>query len=267
MPAELLTARPKGQKSKGERVARWLALFAALVVTAVLATGFLLGPGRGVFLPIVPVVQGAEAVQLTTDGALPDISPRAAVCGDSLVEPRLSPDGRLAASVVSAMHFGRRLETVHVWPAGRPPAPEASENDNRTLCWSPDGQRLAYLHQDGNQEDLVVSGADGATLARLALSDHRGTKPGYFFVLAWSPESDRIALLWRYGRLGKQPLWRVYLADAHGTDLRLATEQVAGFATFLASPWGDEGDIVPLHVDNNLWAVALTPDARARLPG
>lgn len=246
---------------------RWLAVVAAMIVTAALATGLLLGPGRDVLLPSIPQQEGVEAVRLTTDGSLPELPPYAAVCGDSLEEPRLSPDGRLAASVVSVIDRGRRFEAVQVWPTGSPPTPRAPENDNRTLCWSPNGERLAFLHRDGNQEDLVVTGAGGAPLARIALSDYRGVKSAYagFFVLSWSPGSDQIAVIWRHHRPGEALLWRLYLANADGSSLHLAAEQEGTFVTFLGSPWGDDEDIVSLFVDRNLWAVALTEEALDKL--
>jgi Tol biopolymer transport system component len=76
--------------------------------------------------------------------------------------------------------------------------------------WSPDGRLIAYIFDDGINEDLWVMKADGTRKRKLT---NFGPKKDVFFA-KWSPDGKKIL----FGTFGESPaigdLWVIHLTDA-----------------------------------------------------
>ncbi|MEJ2203705.1 MAG: PDZ domain-containing protein [Gemmatimonadota bacterium] len=105
------------------------------------------------------------------------------VTPNRLSNPRLSPTGKRAL-------FEYRGEVFTV------PAEEGSWRNithspgvaDRHAVWSPDGQRIAWFNDDGDEYALVVADQDGSNARRIEIPD-----PTFYFVPRWSPDGSRLA--------------------------------------------------------------------------
>ena len=108
-------------------------------------------------------------------------------------DPRLSPDGRRVAFVVSTPDEKQDRDVPHVWvvPAegGEPAQWTHGESGETSPRWSPDGRRLAFLARRGEPAtpQIWVMDAAGGEARRLT------SQAGGVLDLAWSPAGDRIA--------------------------------------------------------------------------
>ena len=88
-------------------------------------------------------------------------------------------------------------------------------------AWSPDGERIAFVH-----DDIIYSiGVDGEDLRQLTDVDSRGDLP------SWSPDGTRIA----YRAWGGDG---IYLVDADGTNLEKIVDHDFGYSPPAWSPDG-----------------------------
>jgi len=101
----------------------------------------------------------------------------------------------------------------------------ASAWRDRYQQFSPDGELLAYVSDEGAREELWV--ADLATEERRRISEHESYKDGNF---VWSPKGDRIAYV------AANTLFEVDVASGHTTEL--ASHINRGFALSQYSPDG-----------------------------
>jgi dipeptidyl aminopeptidase/acylaminoacyl peptidase len=110
-----------------------------------------------------------------------------------VADPRLSPDGRRVAFVVSEPDRKQDRDVPHVWVAstegGEPVQWTYGESGETSPRWSPDGRRLAFLARRGEpaSPQVWVMDAAGGEARRLT------AQPGGVLDLAWSPSGDRIA--------------------------------------------------------------------------
>ena len=116
----------------------------------------------------------------------------------SVGDPRLSPDGRRAAYVVSRTDEEANAYRTAIWLATLDGSEEprqltSGERNDGSPRWSPDGRWLAFVsNRDGEDEkkakaQLYVLPADGGEPRRL--TDGKESVES----LAWSPDSSRIA--------------------------------------------------------------------------
>jgi Tol biopolymer transport system component len=83
-----------------------------------------------------------------------------------------------------------------------------TQGDDRQPSWSWDGQQIAFVRRDGDNQDIYVMAADGSNLTRL--TDH----PAADVSPAWTPDRR---LLFRSLRDGQ---WGIYVMNTDGSDQR-----------------------------------------------
>jgi Tol biopolymer transport system component len=91
--------------------------------------------------------------------------------------------------------------------------------DAEALAWSPDGSRLAYLHDDTHGNAYVAIA--GSTSKPLDLSAHL---PAHARVagLAWSPDGSRFA----FAATDRNGIGEIYTIKTNGSDLRPLTSNI-----------------------------------------
>ena len=106
-----------------------------------------------------------------------------AVPAGQLRDARLSPSGKRAL-------FEWRGELFSV------PAEEGSWRNltrspgvaDRHAVWSPDGSRIVWFNDDGDEYGLVIAGQDGSNPRRIEIPE-----PSFYFRPEWSPDGSRLA--------------------------------------------------------------------------
>ncbi|MST33438.1 hypothetical protein GHK86_12000, partial [Acidimicrobiaceae bacterium USS-CC1] len=115
----------------------------------------------------------------------------------TVADPRLSPDGRLVAYVVSEPDRERDGPATTVWVApvdGSAPARRFSAGpDDGAPRWSPDGRSLAFVADRGHGPQLHLAPLDGGEPAVLTDVPHGVSQP------VWSPDGRRLAYVARTG--------------------------------------------------------------------
>src|SRR3954465_2416110 len=116
----------------------------------------------------------------------------------SVVDPRLSPDGRRVSDRVSrvdeeANAFRTAIGVAPLDGSAEPRQFTSGERNDASPRWSPDGRWLAFVsNRDGEDEkkakaELYVMAADGGEPRKLTNGKESVDS------LAWSPDSRRIA--------------------------------------------------------------------------
>jgi dipeptidyl aminopeptidase/acylaminoacyl peptidase len=114
----------------------------------------------------------------------------------SVADPKVSPDGRTVAFVVTRVDLERNRYRSAVWLAAvdgsTPPYPlTAGEHGDGQPTWSPDGRRLAFTSRRSDEEGVstlhvIPVGGPGETLTLCERPERIG-RP------VWSPDGTRIA--------------------------------------------------------------------------
>ncbi len=138
-----------------------------------------------------PTVQPADIGRLVTPG-----------------DPRVSPDGRRVAVVVTRVDLDADRYRSAVWLAAAdgstPPRPlTAGEDSDANPAWSPDGTRLAFTRSAAGRHRLLVMpiGEPGEPVVLAERAEPLGG-------LAWSPDGSRLAFVSREPRPAAEPITR-----------------------------------------------------------
>lgn len=131
-------------------------------------------------------------------------------------------------------------------------APSLKIAENAFLpAWSPDGQRLAYMRHDGNENQLWMVSSTGGKEVKLAgggipaigysVLPYNRIQTGSF---DWSPDSESIAYL--SNRSGSPNVWQVNVAG-DGGDVQITNNRDA--ALLLDCPlWSPDGKQIAYYV-------------------
>ena len=105
------------------------------------------------------------------------------ISSSSLRDARLSPTGKRAL-------FESRgdLFTVPVEEGSWRNITRTSGVADRHAVWSPDGEKIAWFNDDGEEYGLVIADQDGTHQRRIEIPD-----PTFFFAPEWSPDGQRLA--------------------------------------------------------------------------
>ncbi|MFN8558112.1 MAG: hypothetical protein U0531_12500 [Dehalococcoidia bacterium] len=135
---------------------------------------------------------------------MPDATPRAFTPQDItriafVSDPRLAPDGKRIAFVVTALSEEKDEYLSAIWmtatAGGEPRRFTHGPRRDTSPRWSPDGARLAFLSSRGDQREpqLYVMPVDGGEPLRLT-DLPRGVSD-----VAWSPDGTRLAVVANVG--------------------------------------------------------------------
>jgi dipeptidyl aminopeptidase/acylaminoacyl peptidase len=114
-------------------------------------------------------------------------------------DPRISPDGRRVAFVVTALSQEKDEYLSNIWmvetAGGAPRRFTAGPGRDTAPRWSPDGRRLAFVseRERGKKGQLLVIPADGGEPVALTRLRSGVAAP------AWSPDGTRLAFVSRVG--------------------------------------------------------------------
>jgi dipeptidyl aminopeptidase/acylaminoacyl peptidase len=114
-------------------------------------------------------------------------------------DPRISPDGRLVAFVVTTLSEERDEYLSNIWmvsaTGGEPRRFTAGPRRDASPRWSPDGSRLAFIseREPGKKGQLHVMPAAGGEAVCLTDLRHGVSAP------EWSPDGTRLAFAARVG--------------------------------------------------------------------
>ena len=128
--------------------------------------------------------EAPEPLQITVSANLPNLRPRRVKAAPHVTSFGLSPTGARAV-------FAARGEIVTV-PAGKGDPRNLTNTPGvfaRDPAWSPDGQSVAYLSDEGGEYRLVVADQKGAVHRTYPLSE----TPTFFYRPVWSPDGTRVA--------------------------------------------------------------------------
>jgi len=100
-----------------------------------------------------------------------------------LRDARLSPTGKRAL-----FEWRGELFTVPVDEGSWRNITRSPGVADRHAVWSPDGSRIAWFNDDGDEYGLVVADQDGSSAHRIEIPD-----PTFFFRPTWSPDGSKLA--------------------------------------------------------------------------
>ncbi len=104
-------------------------------------------------------------------------------------DPRISPDGRRVAFVVTVADFKENRQNSDVWIAeagGEPWQLTAAPKKDERPRWSPDGRHIAFISDRSGKDQVWLIRADGGEAFKLTESEEEVK------AFAWAPDGGRI---------------------------------------------------------------------------
>ncbi len=152
----------------------------------------------------------AHEVHVRIAADMPQLQPRfEKMTADDLQYPAISPTGKRA---VFQAHG--QIVTVPAEKGDVRDLTPVSGVANREPAWSPDGKSIAWFSDESGEYELHIGGQLGLGKVRKITLDH---PPSYYYNLAWSPDSKKIA--YSDKRLN---LW--YLDLTNGAPVKVDTD-------------------------------------------
>jgi dipeptidyl aminopeptidase/acylaminoacyl peptidase len=197
-------------------------------------------------LAVLPLAKAAYGIEPAA-APLRTLLPEDILALQTPSDPQISPDGTRVAYVVSSFDSAK-ARVSRVWwtdtDGGTPQPLGSSEARQRVPRWSPDGQHLACLSQDGPgaPSRLVLHSLEDGS-SQVVLADAAGVTD-----LRWAPDGRRVALIRR------DPDRR-----SPGDDVRVVGEHDRHFGLWLVDiPSGKRVRLGPERV--SFWSCRWSPD-------
>jgi hypothetical protein len=178
------------------------------------------GPVTGVTAGSVVYVNelnGANEIDIrTSDGSVTDLTPS----GQIAMSPAVSPDGSRIAFAARGTcvdypsYTGIGLKVMNsdgsnqVWITEPHCHSDGREVEDTNPVWSPDGTKLAYVHEDGGAYNIYKVNVDGTGVTPLTTNGMGYDTP------SWSPDGTRLV----YDMLSGSNDY-LYIMDADGTSI------------------------------------------------
>ncbi len=127
-------------------------------------------------------VSASIEMELYSPDTAPKYNPEADAGPTSILDPRLSSDGRTLLFTAAGFVWTQDLRGG--------PANRINEDGGfqwGAAAWSPDGKQVAYQHSEGNVQELRVTDLDTGSTRALVVVDRTGR-----FEPAWSPDGKSI---------------------------------------------------------------------------
>ncbi len=147
-------------------------------------------------------------ISVTVDGDLPQLRPNFVKVANQISGYDISPNG--VRAVFQAHGDILTVPTKHGSIDNLTSSPGV---EDRAPAWSPDGKHIAYFSDRDGEYDLCIRSQDGlGKVRRITL----GQKSAFYYQLAWSPDSKKLAFSDQ-----KLNLWYVDLTQSHPKPIKV----------------------------------------------
>lgn len=135
---------------------------------------------------------GVDEVKVTIPGARPTIRKQRVDAAQFIFDGNISPTGKRACAEARG-----DIWTVPAEKGSPRNLTRTSGVAERAPAWSPDGKWIAYFSDESGEYELYMTQSDGKGETRQLTSGNKT----YFMGMFWSPDSEKIALIDKDGKL------------------------------------------------------------------